>query len=109
MNIEHVAFGTIEWDAVPVTEHPGTSGVARWRTVERGNVRARRVEYTAGYVADHWCERGHVVLVLEGALVTELRDGRTFRLEAGASYIVASGVDAHRSSTLGGATLFIVD
>ena len=53
-----------------------------------GNVRARVVEYSAGYVADHWCERGHVIYVLEGELINELRDGRSNVLTAGQGYVV---------------------
>lgn len=109
MAIEAVPFTTTDWAAVPVTEHPGTTGVARWRTVLQGNVRVRMVEYSPGYVADHWCERGHVLLVLEGELVTELADGREVSLRPGSSYQVGDGVMAHRSRTAGGARLFIVD
>ncbi len=67
------------------------------------------VEYSPGYVADHWCERGHVVLVLEGELITELKDGRSFVLRAGSSYHVADLRDPHRSASPKGAKLFIVD
>jgi quercetin dioxygenase-like cupin family protein len=109
MHLDNIPFQVTDWSAVAVTEHPGDSGVARWRTVEVGNVRVRRVEYTAGYVANHWCERGHVLLVLQGELVTELRDGRSFTLKAGDSYEVADGAAPHRSRTAGGASLFIVD
>jgi quercetin dioxygenase-like cupin family protein len=50
----------------------------------------RRVEYTAGYRADHWCDLGHVLYVLEGELDTELRNGRKFKLLPGMSYQIAS-------------------
>ena len=74
-----------------------------------GNIRVRMVEYTPGYLADHWCDRGHVLLVLEGEMVTELSDGRKFTMTPGVSYQVADGANPHRSSTQGGAKLFIVD
>jgi quercetin dioxygenase-like cupin family protein len=109
MRIEGVPFSTTHWGRVPVTEHPGETGVARWRTVDAGNVRVRMVEYSPGYLADHWCGRGHVLLVLEGELVTELSSGETHVLRAGESYQVAEGVAPHRSRTAGGARLFIVD
>ena len=67
------------------------------------------VEYSPGYLADHWCEKGHVLLCLEGELRTELADGRVFTLTAGMSYQVADGAEPHRSSTESGARLFIVD
>ncbi len=60
-------------------------------------------------MADHWCKRGHVLLVLEGMLDTELEDGCTVRLTKGMSYQVADDTMAHRSRTIDGASLFIVD
>jgi hypothetical protein len=69
----------------------------------------RIVEYTSGYLADHWCSKGHVLFCVEGQLDTELQDGRTFTLTPGMSYQVADGAEAHRSSTATGAKLFIVD
>ncbi len=72
MQIADVPFMTTDWSTLHPTEHRGTTGVALWRTIEQGNVRVRMVEYSAGYQADHWCHRGHVLLVLEGELVTEL-------------------------------------
>ena len=109
MKIENVAFSVTAWDRVAVTEHPGESGKALWRTVEAGNVRIRMVEYSAGYVADHWCDRGHVVLVLEGSMTTEIQGGATFALSAGQSYQVAEKREPHRSRSDTGAKLFIVD
>ena len=109
MKIEDVPFNTIDWSQVEPTHHQGETGVATWRTFEAGNLRVRMVEYSPGYFADHWCSRGHVLLVLEGELVTELKDGRTFRLSAGTSYQVADGAEPHRSHTEAGAKLFIVD
>ena len=109
MKIADVPFTTIDWSAVPVTTHPGTTGTATWRTFEAGNIRVRMVEYSPGYLADHWCERGHVLLVLEGELLTELKDGRSFTLKPMQSYQVADGTAPHRSRTATGAKLFIVD
>jgi len=104
-----IPFGTTEWYAVPATGHAGTTGLARWRTRHFGDIRVRMVEYSPGYVADHWCEKGHILLCLEGELVTELADGRVFTLAPGMSYQVADGAEPHRSSTAKGAKLFIVD
>jgi quercetin dioxygenase-like cupin family protein len=109
MKIEQVPFGVTDWASVPRTEHPGETGVACWRTIETGNVRVRMIEYSPGYVADHWCSRGHVLLVLEGELTTELQDGRSFVMKPGVSYHVADGAAPHRSRTATGATLFVVD
>ena len=109
MTIQDVPFCTVDWDSIQPTVHPGITGEAHWRTFELGNIRVRMVDYTPGYSADHWCSRGHVLLVLAGELVTELDDGRTFELTAGMSYQVAEDCNPHRSRTEKGAKLFIVD
>lgn len=109
MDITDTPFGTTDWSKIERTEHPGTTGTAYWQTQEFGAVRVRMVEYTAGYLADHWCEKGHILLCLEGELDTELADGRTFKLQPGTSYQVADHAEPHRSSTQSGAKLFIVD
>jgi hypothetical protein len=109
MEIANIPFGITDWNEIEVTEHEGESGIARWRTRHFGAVRVRMVEYSAGYRADHWCEKGHILLCLAGELETELADGRTFLLRAGTSYQVADGADAHRSVSRTGAVLFIVD
>lgn len=109
MKISDIPFCVTDWSAIARTEHPGIAGVAYWRTQRFGEIRVRMVEYSPGYLADHWCEKGHVLLCLAGELRTELADGRVFTLMPGMSYQVADGAEAHRSSTDIGATLFIVD
>src|SRR4051812_35944872 len=110
MRIADFPFTVTDWSRAAVTEHPGETGIALWRTLAVGDIRVRMVEYSPGYLADHWCEKGHILLVLEGELVTELRDGRKFLLKPGMSYEVADGpAGAHRSVTDKGAKLFIVD
>lgn len=109
MRISDLPFNTTDWAALSATEHPGITGKALWRTQQFGEIRVRMVEYTAGYLADHWCQKGHVLFCLAGELQTELEDGRLFTLKPGMSYQVADNAEPHRSSTATGATLFIVD
>jgi very-short-patch-repair endonuclease len=109
MRIDQIPFGTTDWNLVERSEHKGDAGMAYWRTRQFGDIRVRMVEYTAGYLADHWCKKGHILLCLEGELHTELDNGRTLLLTSGMSYQVADNAEAHRSSTKTGARLFIVD
>ncbi|MCO4857264.1 DHCW motif cupin fold protein [Herbaspirillum sp. WGmk3] len=109
MQIANIPFGITEWEDVEKTEHKGEQGVAWWRTRQFGAIRVRMVEYSAGYLADHWCRKGHILLCLAGELESQLADGRTFLLTPGISYQVADNAEAHRSYTASGATLFIVD
>lgn len=109
MKMHSIPFGTTDWSEVERTEHAGIGGVAHWRTRQFNDIRVRMVEYAPGYLADHWCSKGHILLVLEGQLETELADGRRFTLTPGMSYQVADDAEPHRSSTETGAKLFIVD
>lgn len=109
MKMNNIPFGTTDWSAVPRERHSAETGDAFWRTRQFGDLRVRMVEYTPGYVADHWCEKGHILLCLEGELITELADGRQFTLTPGMSYQVADQAEAHRSTSPRGATLFVVD
>ncbi|MCE2924343.1 MAG: DHCW motif cupin fold protein [Phycisphaeraceae bacterium] len=113
MRISDIAFEATDWSGITPTRHPGLSGEAVWRTRHVGPadnpIRVRMVEYSPGYVADHWCQKGHVLLVLEGELETHLADGRVFTLKPGMSYQVADGAEAHMSRTATGARLFVVD
>ena len=109
MNIPELPFQTVDWAGVEPVAHAGEKGVAYWRTRQFGEIRVRMVEYSPGYEADHWCEKGHVLLCLEGELQTRLKDGRVFVLRPGMSYHVGDGSDPHCSFSPNGARLFIVD
>jgi quercetin dioxygenase-like cupin family protein len=109
MDMKNIPFGITDWSQIAPTEHTGETGVATWRTQYFDSLRVRMVEYSPGYLADHWCKKGHILLCLEGELHTELGDGRQFILTPGVSYQVADGAEPHRSYTRTGAKLFIVD
>lgn len=109
MDIQPFPFQTIDWSAIPAEELPGESGTVMRQVVFMGTIRIRRVAYSAGYVADHWCSKGHVLHCLEGEMDTELADGRSFKLTAGMTYLVGDNSEPHRSSTQAGCQLLIVD
>jgi hypothetical protein len=109
MKLENQPFEVADWTKVPAVEYKGDVGKAIWHTKQMNDIRIRMVEYTPGYIADHWCKKGHILLVLEGTLLTELADGRKFTLTAGMSYQVADEVAPHLSTTETGVKLFIVD
>lgn len=109
MRLTDIPFGVTAWDQIEVVERPGERGTVRSRTRKFGDIRVRMVEYSPGYLADHWCSKGHILLCLEGELHSELEDGRRFVLRPGVSYQVADDAEKHRSSTPTGARLFIVD
>ena len=109
MKMTDIPFGVTDWSKIEPTEHPGETGRALWRTCQFGSIRVRRVDYSPGYRADHWCSKGHIIFCVDGELVTDLKDGRSFTLAPGMSYQVADDDGEHRSHTAKGARLFIVD
>jgi hypothetical protein len=109
MKIPSAPFGRVNWSAVESVEFPGERGFAVWRTRILGDIRLRMVDYSPGYLADHWCTKGHVLLCVSGSLSTRLGNGRVIDLSPGESYDVGDESEPHRSSTNTGATLFIVD
>lgn len=109
MKMSAIPFSTTDWSAVEPATYPGETGQVIWRAQQCGDIRVRMVECSPNYLADHWCEKGHILLVLEGEVVTEIDDGRVFTLTAGQSFQVADGIDAHRLRSDRGAKLFVVD
>jgi len=109
MSSKNIPFTVIDWDTVPATDHPGDPGNATWQTLQFGGTRMRIVEYSAGYVADHWCQKGHIVHCLEGEFITEQENGEKFTLKKGMTYIVSDEVSSHRSVTAMPVKLLIID
>ena len=104
-----IPYQTTDWTALVPTLHRGESGEAQWQTLHYGNLRMRKVTLSPGYVADHWCTKGHLTYCLEGEFVSELSDGTIHTLKAGMSYQVSDGLSVHRSSSANGATMLIID
>lgn len=109
MKLSDIPFGVTDWATIEPSRHEGERGHALWRTCHFGDIRVRMVEYSAGYLADHWCLKGHLLLCLDGELHTELADGGRVTLQPGMSYQVADDTLGHRSSTDTGARLFVID
>lgn len=110
MKLPETPFTTLYWDSIAPEEYPGTTGTSHWRTFNSGALRVRIVDYGPDYLADHWCERGHVLHVVSGDLTVELADGREVPLTSGTSFCVSDNGDAgHRVRTHKGCRVFIVD
>ncbi|KAF2334988.1 DHCW motif cupin fold protein [Flavobacterium daemonense] len=107
--MSEILFQTIDWNSIPKTEHIGESGTAYWQTLQLGNLRIRKVIYTKNYIADHWCQKGHIVHCLDGEFISELENGQNFKLTKGMTYVVSDDVSSHRSITTEGVELLIID
>jgi hypothetical protein len=109
MNDTNIPFQTIDWSTIPKVEYKGEKGFAIWQTVQFPGLRLRMVEYSKGYLADHWCQKGHIVHCLEGEFVSELQSGETFILKKGMTYVVSDDLSSHRSTTKNGVKVMTID
>jgi hypothetical protein len=107
--MSNIPFQTINWELIEKTEHKGETGVAFWQTIQFDGLRIRLVEYSSGYLADHWCQKGHIVHCLEGEFISELKTGEKIKLTKGETYTVSDELSSHRSISEKGVKLLIID
>jgi hypothetical protein len=105
----NIPFTNIDWNQVEKIEYPGKTGTATWQTLNFDGLRIRMVTYSAGYLADHWCQKGHIVHCLSGSFISEMEDGTTFALSTGMTYIVSDDLSSHRSVSAESVKLLIID
>lgn len=109
MSTQNIQYEVINWDNISKEEHKGEQGTSFWQVVQYQGLRVRMVEYTPGYIADHWCKKGHIVHCLEGEVTSELENGESSVLTSGMTYVVSDDLSSHRSSTKTGVKLMIID
>lgn len=102
-------FTTINWRKIEKIKHSGETGFAIWQIFMMNDIRIRMVKYSKGYVADHWCNKGHIIYCCKGSMVTELENGKKLKLKKGMNYFVGDDSMAHRTTSKKGCKLFIVD
>ena len=107
--MSNIPFQIIDWTTVEKVAYKGETGTAYWQTIQFGDLRIRLVEYSNGYLADHWCQKGHIVYCLRGEFITELENEGIFTLTEGMTYIVSDELSSHRSISKNGVKLLIID
>ncbi len=106
LNIENVA---INWEEIQSEKIEGESGFVISKTKEIGAMRIRHQTFSENFKADSWCEKGHILLVLNGVLIIEFKDGSSVDVTKGNSYVLGDNVQAHKAITLSETEVFIVD
>ena len=109
VNTQIIPFQTIDWNFIPGEEHKGDKGTSFWQVLQFEGLRIRIVEYSPGYLADHWCTKGHIVHCLEGEVTSELLEKESSWLKKGMTYVVSDEMSSHRSRTETGCKLLIID
>jgi hypothetical protein len=107
--MKKIPFQIIDWNSLPKTKNQGETGSSISQKIEYPGLRIRITEYSAGYLADHWCQKGHIVYCIEGEVINEQQNGDQFILKQGMSYVVTDQMSSHRSRTKNKVKLLIVD
>ena len=105
----NILFNAIDWNSIPRVEYKGQTGTATWQTIQFPGLRIRIVEYSEGYLADHWCQKGHIVHCLDGEFTSEMQNGEVTSFKKGMTYVVSDDLSSHRSSSKEGVRLLIID
>jgi len=107
--MSNIPFQTIDWNAIEKITYPGETGTAYWQTIQLGGLRIRKVTYSENYLADHWCQKGHIVHCLKGNFVSKMATGEEIQLTEGMTYVVSDELSSHRSLSAAGVELLIID
>lgn len=107
--MSNIPFQAIDWTSIEKVKYKGETGFALWQTIQFGGLRIRLVEYSNGYLADHWCQKGHIVYCLEGEFISELSTGEKITFKKDDTYIVSDERSSHRSISENGVKLLIID
>jgi quercetin dioxygenase-like cupin family protein len=87
-----VDFESLEWQ-------PSLPG-ARYKVHREGSKQLRLVEFTSEFVEPHWCEKGHIGLVLTGTLEIDFR-GQLLSYPVGSGIFVPAGPSrAHKARSV---------
>jgi hypothetical protein len=76
MSDKSIPYQAIDWAAIPRSEHKGETGTSFWQTLQLPGLRVRIVEYSPGYLADHWCQKGHIVNACKNSSTSRGMEGR---------------------------------
>ena len=107
--MSEIPFKFIDWTSIKIIEYRGESGTSLCKTIQFPGLRIRLVEYSNGYLADHWCQKGHFVHCVEGDFILETSPTEHVNIKKGDSFIVSDDLGSHRIFTQYGTTLLIVD
>ena len=86
MELFKIDFAAIEWQSLM----PG----ARCKSYVADGKQLRLLELNADFVEPHWCEKGHVGLVLEGTLEIDFRGQAVTTYQQGDGLFIRPGPSA---------------
>jgi hypothetical protein len=87
-----INFDALEWQS-PL---PG----ARFKAYRSGGKQIRLVVFTSDFIEPHWCEKGHIGLILEGNLEVDFKGNVVIYQKAEGIFISPGPECAHKARSL---------
>jgi mannose-6-phosphate isomerase class I len=109
MKLENLLPTLIDWKNIPSEQVQGRTGFTISKVQLIGATKIRLVEYSANYTADHWCDKGHILFVVEGELEIHYKDDSSHVVKKGMTYLVGDNSKSHMAISKDGAKVLIVD
>ena len=109
MTIDSFLPLSFDWDSIPTQKIDGETGFCTIKTKTLGEIKIRHIEYSANYSADHWCDKGHIVFIIDGELKIEHKDNSIHTLQGGMTYLIGDNTLAHQAKSKLGAKALIID
>ena len=109
MTIKNFLPISFDWNIIPTQKNNGKTGFCLIRTHTLGEIKIRHIEYSANYSADHWCDKGHIVFIIDGELRIEHKDNSIHTLHGGMTYLIGDNTLAHKAKSEFGAKALIID
>ena len=110
MKLDRLPIGITDWSLITPSIQHGGEGTATKRIRQFGDIKIRLIEFSANFVSDQWCDKGHIVFVATGDVTIVHKNGDTYTLSPGSTYHVSDDVESpHRLESQNGATIFVVD
>ncbi|WP_317898706.1 DHCW motif cupin fold protein [Aurantibacillus circumpalustris] len=109
MILNNIPPNLIDWHNTPTEKSNGAKGFASSKIKLFGDIKIRQVQYSADYLADHWCVKGHIIHILEGELILDYKDGTSHIITANTTYIVGDDGIPHMAKSINGALVLVID
>jgi hypothetical protein len=102
-------FFTTDWREIESETISGETGIVIQKIKFVGDIRIRMLDYSANYLADHWCTKGHIIQCLEGEIQLVFDNGKESTLMSGMTFAVGDESSSHKTFSKNGCKLFIID
>lgn len=109
MEISILKNQKIDWALIESEKIEGETGFILSQTKDFGAFKIRKLSFSKNYIADHWCEKGHIIEVKKGILIIEYHDGNFEEINAGNLIVIGDNLNSHKAKTIIETEVLLID